>query len=367
MLAFTDFQKPTPDTLTALKKLWTNYPDIFKQVFQSTKDYGEPISSASFDRRIDSLEPLTKAGLIDNYQHNVTREATCQINVIDRSELDDPLFICTDFPKRDKNRVFPYDDEAKEWLNLYIKSGIISQPSTIVDLGCGAGSIGLWLAKYYPHSQVLGFDNNPKALKYAEYNGRLNQISNFQGYLWDALQNPDDYPGDLTFLWRGLQEKVDLICADPPFAMHPSQIQVYEHSRGGEDGSRVAHKNIETASYLLKPGGVFLMITYALGNKSQPTKLLETIERYFPKEHYEWEIPPKAIPRALVWRVSGEKALKPPMDVQYMIIRYNDLDYKDEFEKWTPQMYQEWIDETLINKGLTHLHYIGFRVRKKLK
>ena len=148
---------------------------------------------------------------------------------------------------------------------------------------------------------------------------------------------------------------------------HPWEINVYEHSSGGEDGSRISHKTIEAASRLLKPGGVFLMITYALGNQKEPTKLLEAINRYFPENAYKWEYRPQAIPDALVWRVGQEKSLKAPMDVQYMIIRYNDPAYRDKYQGkgYTPRNYQEWINDILISKGLTHLHYIWFRVIKK--
>ena len=208
-------------SLQVLKRLWRTNPDLFREIFKSNKAYGEPVSERIFDRYVDSVEPLIKAGLVYDYQHRINREAVCQINTIHRSEVDSPLFICTDFPEEDEKRVFPYDDEAKEWLNLYNSSGRIAEPSTIVDLCCGAGSIGLWLAKYYSSSFVYGFDNNQKALSYARYNAALNHIQNFEGWEWDALKAIEEHPINLQQRWSMLEEKVDLICADPPFAMAP--------------------------------------------------------------------------------------------------------------------------------------------------
>jgi tRNA1(Val) A37 N6-methylase TrmN6 len=369
MLNFPKYQKPVSETLNTLKQLWKNYPDIFKELFQSPKGYGEPIKYKKIKACIDSLKPLVDSGLILDYQDFIDVEATCRINVINPTSRATPVFICTDYSKQIGSRVFPYCDEAQECLKLYNQSTeIIKEPQIIVDLCCGAGSIGLCLAKLYPQSEVIGFDNNSHALKYAEYNAALNQIENFRAIQWDATRDINDYErGDNTRLeWERLQGKVDLVCADPPFSMNPPGIS-FDHSHGGEDGSRISHKNMENATYLLKEGGVFLMISYSLGDQKKPTKLLETFTNCFPENDYEIHTKPQSIPGALVWRVNGEKAFKAPLDAQYMILRYNDDSFYPRFQEigWTPKDYQEWIDTTMVNKGLTHLHYVWLAVRKK--
>ncbi|MEA5472086.1 methyltransferase [Spirulina sp. 06S082] len=376
MQNFPENQKPAPETYQTLKKLWKNHDDIFKKTFQSKKPYGEPMGKKQLEDCVDSLEPLIDAGLIIDYQDFINVESTCQINVIDRTSYTDPIFICTDFPEHNKQRVFPYCDEAEQWLKLYHQFiRTTDEPEIIVDLCCGAGSIGLCLAKLYPRSTVIGFDNNPRALKYAEYNATLNHINTlnqrqkrFRVLQWDAIRDINDYDrGDDTRReWESWQGQVDLVCADPPFSMNPPEIS-FEHSHGGEDGSRISHKNMENAAYLLKERGVFLMLSYSLGDKEKPIKLLETFADYFPENNYEIVSKLQSIPDALVWRVNGEKSFKAPMDVQYMIARYNDEPFYTRFQKKgkTLKDYQQWIDTTMIDKGLTHLHYIWLAVRKK--
>lgn len=356
------------EALQILKQLWNNHQDVFKELFQSKRPYGETLKQRKIMDCVDSLEPLIKAELILDYQDFINVEATCKINVINKINYADPIFICTDFPQHNEKRVFPYCDEAEQWLKLYDQSiGTTDQPRIIVDLCCGAGSIGLCLAKLYPQSRVIGFDNNPRALEYAKYNANLNNISNLKVFEWDATCDINSYNfiNDTRTQWEDLQGKVDLVCGDPPFSMNPPGIS-FDHSHGGEDGSRISHQNIENATYLLKEGGIFLMIAYSLGDQQKPTKLLETFDKCFPERDYEIISKLQSIPEALVWRVNGEKAFKAPMNSQYMILRYNDESFYPRFQKkgWTPKDYQEWIDAK-VNQGLTHLHYVWLAVRKK--
>ncbi len=73
---------------------------------------------------------------------------------------------------------------------------------TIIDMGCGYGPIGLYLAKKYPSSNVFLYDVNERAVELAKKNIDLNQLKNAvvkQGYLFEHVN-----------------KQVDIIFTNPP-------------------------------------------------------------------------------------------------------------------------------------------------------
>ncbi|MDX9692475.1 MAG: class I SAM-dependent methyltransferase [Acholeplasmataceae bacterium] len=66
---------------------------------------------------------------------------------------------------------------------------------TIVDMGCGYGPIGLYLAKAYQHAFVIMTDINLRAVELAKKNSQLNHLKNVeisQGFLFENVQNELD-------------------------------------------------------------------------------------------------------------------------------------------------------------------------------
>ncbi len=59
--------------------------------------------------------------------------------------------------------------------------------TSILDVGCGCGFIGLVLKKYLKINKAYLLDNNPSALKLAKKNQKLNKISNCRYYLNNLL------------------------------------------------------------------------------------------------------------------------------------------------------------------------------------
>ncbi len=57
----------------------------------------------------------------------------------------------------------------------------------LVDLGCGSGVIGLYLAQYY--NQVYALDISPKALEIGKQNAGSNEIKNVKFFLSDGLSS----------------------------------------------------------------------------------------------------------------------------------------------------------------------------------
>ncbi|OGG13599.1 methyltransferase [Candidatus Gottesmanbacteria bacterium RIFCSPHIGHO2_01_FULL_39_10] len=62
--------------------------------------------------------------------------------------------------------------------DLFIRSIVLNNPKTILDLGCGYGPIGIVLAKKTPDAQVTMLDSNLLAIRYTKLNIQKNNIHN---------------------------------------------------------------------------------------------------------------------------------------------------------------------------------------------
>ncbi|HBG33539.1 MAG: hypothetical protein A2009_03445 [Tenericutes bacterium GWD2_38_27] len=140
---------------------------------------------------------------------------------------------------------------SKEYLDFGTKVLIDSieldtQIKTVIDMGCGYGPIGLFIAKTYPEKQVYLYDINERALALSEKNMEENKIKNVvieQSFLFDAVK-----------------VKADAIITNPPI-------------RAGKD---TVFKLYEDAYLNLNPGGIFYaVIQKKQGAPSSFTKLTE--------------------------------------------------------------------------------------------
>lgn len=105
----------------------------------------------------------------------------------------------------------------------------------VLDLGCGAGYLGLAAARAAPQGSATLVDNNPEAVRLARLNAQLNGIGNVEVSLssgYEALAG----------------RRFDLIVTNPPF------------HRGHETTSAVASAFIQGAPAHLKRGGRFLLV-----------------------------------------------------------------------------------------------------------
>ncbi len=87
-------------------------------------------------------------------------------------------------------------DKVKSYANLTGKE-------TVLDLYCGTGSIGIYLAK--SAKKVYGIEINEEAINDANINKKINRVDNICFYALNANQ----------FLTK-ISEKIDLVIVDPP-------------------------------------------------------------------------------------------------------------------------------------------------------
>ncbi|XP_053686288.1 tRNA (uracil-5-)-methyltransferase homolog A [Sabethes cyaneus] len=103
----------------------------------------------------------------------------------------------------------------------------VSEKSSVLDICCGTGTIGLCFAKHC--KQVLGVEIVPQAIEDAKYNAELNQIENCKFYAGNA----DDL---ITSLIRNanIQSGENLVAiVDPPRAgLHIRSITQLRNARG---------------------------------------------------------------------------------------------------------------------------------------
>ena len=106
--------------------------------------------------------------------------------------------------------------------------------------GCGPAAV---LAGGFAAS-VTASDIDARAVAFAEYNARLNEIAGFQGIT--------------ASLYEGLRGEFDVIAAHPPFM--PSAGPVEAYYGGGLDGTDLLRRLISELPGRLTPGGIFYAV-----------------------------------------------------------------------------------------------------------
>ena len=117
--------------------------------------------------------------------------------------------------------------------------------SRILDLGCGAGTVGIVFAGQA--RSVLGVDVNPRALVFGSVNAALNEIRNIEFR-----------QGDLFAPVSG--QMFDLIVAQPPFVPLPHGARPATYLHGGPRGDELPRRALAQLSSHLSPGGRAVML-----------------------------------------------------------------------------------------------------------
>jgi methylase of polypeptide subunit release factors len=162
------------------------------------------------------------------------------------STYDGELFVHSAFPTTAEDSVFfgpdtyRMADAAAAFLERRTRP-----VERAVDIGCGTGAGAITVAKRAPDAEVLAVDINAAALRCTTVNAALAGTGNVSPRLSNLL---DDVRG--TF---------DLIVSNPPFMIDPAGRRYRDG--GGEGGSGLSLRIIDTAAERLAPGGSLVLFS----------------------------------------------------------------------------------------------------------
>jgi release factor glutamine methyltransferase len=164
-----------------------------------------------------------------------------------------------------------------------VAAALAARPAAlIVDVGTGSGAIALALLHLLPGARAVATDFSDGALAVARANaerlGLAGRISWCRGHALDALAGVVPPAG------------ADAICANPPYVptaeVETLAREIREHEPrdaldGGPDGLAVHRRIIGAASEYLRPGGLLVLETSALGAQARAVAALIASERTF--------------------------------------------------------------------------------------
>ncbi|MCR3906005.1 MAG: class I SAM-dependent methyltransferase [Tenericutes bacterium] len=117
----------------------------------------------------------------------------------------------------------------------------------VIDMGCGYGPIGLYVAKTYPDKKVFLYDVNQRALDLAQKNKIENNITNAE-----IAQ---------SFLFENVKINVDAIITNPPIRA----------------GKQIVFRLYEEAYGVLNQGGILYVVIQKKQGAPSSVKKLEEI------------------------------------------------------------------------------------------
>jgi 16S rRNA (guanine1207-N2)-methyltransferase len=146
---------------------------------------------------------------------------------------------------------------------LLMKYISVNTDDVCLDLGCGYGPIGLALAKYCSNGQVHMVDKDFVAVELANFNAKLNNISNAKAYLSDAfLQVPDDIKFDKVISnipAKVGREQLSIILYDALEALKPGGSITVVSINGLKDFIKSNFKSVFGNYKKLKQGQKYLV------------------------------------------------------------------------------------------------------------
>lgn len=88
--------------------------------------------------------------------------------------------------------------EVDEGTDLFLRTIEPGEPRAILDIGCGAGVIGIVLARMFPHARLVLADRDLLAVRYARHNAALNETPNVEVLGSVGLESVPPGPYDLV-------------------------------------------------------------------------------------------------------------------------------------------------------------------------
>jgi cyclopropane-fatty-acyl-phospholipid synthase len=129
------------------------------------------VRSARYQRFLDELRasPIAIETQAANTQHYEVPAEFFHLHLGPRLK-----YSCCLYPEGNENLA-----QAEEaMLSLYALRAGLRDGLRILDLGCGWGSLSLWLAEKYPGSQIVGLSNSHRQRQFIEHRARERGLSN---------------------------------------------------------------------------------------------------------------------------------------------------------------------------------------------
>jgi hypothetical protein len=261
--------------------------------------------------------------------------ATRRIHIfpaLERSPEHEQIFIATDFPETSQEirnnsaRVFSHSDEAnalRAALDLYFQT--TKEPSQILDLCSGAGTLGILCAARTRASVVYSVDSQERAVRQAKMNRLLNGIDEARL----KIERAEDGGNPWSFPSRSQQ--FGLIVADPPFLLRSDKFGLAPRpDDGGELGEAITSVILNGAGDHLVRGGKLYSLAYSLlegeEKDDRPPSLM--LNRIAKDEAPNLRGQFKPIEGARVWRFRHDKLIENSWNegrnLRYLVIRLGD-------------------------------------------
>lgn len=133
---------------------------------------------------------------------------------------------------------------------------------SILEIGCGAGFLSLWMSKFT--KSVTATDVNRKAIDLTELNARINNINNITTVKSDVYSN--------------LNGRYDFIVSNPPFEFLPAEKKESLHAYGGHLGMEITLKILSGLDEHLKKHGMAYILANSYIKESGHNTLKDEIE-----------------------------------------------------------------------------------------
>jgi len=239
-----------PDGAFVLSKVKTSSTsrvsglDVLVHLFMSQQFLPVDYVEQTLDSRFFS--ELQEVSLLQIHPEGATCQATVRIEPVNN------FLVCADrFPEdsssiqsawRPDHVYRPWDVSAQ----IYMRIVPQTRCESVLEMCCGSGYVCLTAAQHFARS-VYGVDINPRAIRFAEFNKKLNGIENITTYCGD--------------LFEPVQSRTfDRIVAHPPYVPALVDSPTYRaltYRDGGVDGERISAQLIRAVPKHLSDGGEF--------------------------------------------------------------------------------------------------------------
>ena len=194
----------------------------------------DAVSPDEVENALGQLAPLHDCGLIEETGDGIA--SRCHL------ALAADVYCFGDRPGSGDHAVIPVCGAT---LDL-VRAAMPRRPvHSALDVGCGAGAVGLLLARVA--HRVVATDLSPRALAFARINASVNGVTNIE------LRQ-----GDLFESVRG--NRFDLIASQPPFVARRDNAPFSTFVHGGIRGDELALRLLAEATSLLAPAGRLLVL-----------------------------------------------------------------------------------------------------------